>query len=58
MEGTTLRAPTAMAIYAIEIIPLVLMLVEEASQVDNTTKTAAYADYLTTAGTIVRLKNW
>ena len=47
-----------MAINAIEIIPLVLMLVEEASQVDNTAKAAAYADYLTTAGTIVRLKNW
>ena len=58
MEGTTPGAPTAMAINAIEIIQLVLMLVEEASQVDNTTKAAAYADYLTTVGTIVRLKNW
>ena len=58
MEGTTPGAPTAMAINAIEIIQLVLMLVQEASQVDNTTKAAAYADYLTTAGTIVRLKNW
>ena len=34
------------------------MLVAEASQVDNTTKTAAYADHLTAAGTIVRLRNW
>ena len=36
----------AMAIYAIAIIPLILMLVAEANQVDNTTKTAAYADEL------------
>ena len=47
-----------MAIYAIAIIPLILMLVAEANQVDNTTKTAAYADDLTAAGTIMRLRNW
>ena len=58
MERTTQGDPTAMAIYAIAIIPLVLMLVEEASQVDNTTKTAAYADDLTAAGIIIRLRNW
>ena len=57
-EGITQGDPTAMAIYAIAIIPLVLMLVEEASQVDNTRKTAAYAHDLATAGTIVRLRNW
>ena len=34
------------------------MLVAEANQVDNTTKTAAYADDLTAAGTIMRLRNW
>ena len=58
MEGTTQGDPTAMAIYAIAIIPLILMLVVEANQVDNTTKTAAYADDLTATGTIMRLRNW
>ena len=58
MEGTTQGDPTAMAIYAIAIIPLILMLVVEANQVDNTAKTAAYADDLTAAGTIVCLRNW
>ena len=48
----------AMAIYAIAIIPLILMLVAEANQVNNTTKTAAYADDLTTDGTIMYLRNW
>ena len=38
MEETTQGDPIAMAIYAIAIIPLVLMLVAEAN---NTTKTAA-----------------
>ena len=47
-----------MAIYAIAIIPLVLLLVAEANQVDNTTKTAAYADDLTVAGSVMRLRNW
>ena len=60
MDGTTQDEPTAMTIYTIAIITLILlilMLGEEASQVDNTTKTAAYADYLIAAGTIVRLRN-
>ena len=58
MEGTTQGDPAAMAIYAIAIMPLIFMLVAEANQVDNTTKTAAYADDLTAAGTIMRLRNW
>ena len=60
MDGTTQDDPTTMAIYTIAIIPLILlilMLGEEASQVDNTTKTGAYADYLTAAETTVRLRN-
>lgn len=35
MEGTAQGDSTAMAIYSIAIIPLVLMLVEDAIQVDN-----------------------
>ena len=58
IEGTTQSDPTAMAIYAIAIIPLILMLVAEANQVDNTTETAAYAGDLTAAGTIMRSRNW
>ena len=34
------------------------MLVAEANQINNTTKTAAYADELTAAGTIIHLRNW
>ena len=44
-----------MAINTIAIIPLVLMLVTEVNQVDNTTKTAAHVDDLTAAGTIIHL---
>ena len=55
MEGTTQGDPTTMAIYLISIIPLVLMLLAEANQVDNTIKSAAHADDLTAAGTIIRL---
>ena len=47
-----------MAIYTIVIIPLVLMLVAEANQFRNTTKTAAYADDLYVAGIIIRLRNY
>ena len=43
MEETTQDDPTAMAIYTMAIIPLMLMLVAESNQVDNTTKTAAYS---------------
>ena len=58
MEGTTQGDPTAMAIYAIVIIPLIVLLVAEANQVDNTIKIAAYADDLTASGTIMLLRNW
>ena len=44
-----------MAINTIAIIPLVLMLMAEVNQVDNTTKTAAHVDNLTAAGTIIHL---
>ena len=56
MDGSTQNDPTAMAIYAIAIIPLILMLVAETNQVDNIT--TAYADDLTVTETIIRLRNW
>ena len=46
-----------MAIYAIAIIPLILMIVDISHQDDSSTKTAAYADDLT-AGKITQLKKW
>ena len=55
MEGTAQGDPTTMAIYTISIIPLVLMLLAEAKQVDNTIKSAAHADDLTAAGAILCL---
>ena len=58
MEGTTQSDPTAMAIYAIALTPLILLLVAQANQVNNTTKTASNPADLTAAGTIMRLRNW
>ena len=55
-EGTTQDNPTAMAIYSIAIIPLILMIVDITCQDDSSTKTAAYADDFTTAGKIIQLK--
>ena len=48
---------TAMAIYAIAVIPLILMLVEATSKHQQTIS-AGYADDLTVAGMIRRLKIW
>ena len=47
-----------MAIYAITIIPMILMIVDIASKIDDSTKTAAYADDVTAAGKTIQLKNW
>ena len=52
MEGTTQSDSAAMVIYAIAIVPLILMLVEIRMQDNNQTKTAAYVDDLTAAGPI------
>ena len=57
-EGTTKVDPVAMFIYGTAIIPLILMVVDINSQVNNTTKTAAYVDDLTAAGKIIYLKHW
>ena len=47
-----------MAVYAIAIIPMILMIVDITSKIDDSTKTAAYADDVTAAGKIIQLKNW
>ena len=58
MEGTTQGDPAAMVIYAIAIIPIILILVEIRMQDNNYTKTAAYADDLTVAGRIDQMRIW
>ena len=47
--------PTAMAIYAMAIIPLILMIVDTTHQDDFSTKTAAYADDFKAVGKITQL---
>ena len=56
-EGTTQGDPTATSIYAIAIIPLVLMIVKIMStSPDNTSKIVAYADDFTAEGTVKDLR--
>ena len=58
-EGTTQGDPTAMSIYAVAIIPLVLMILEIMSTApDNTSKMVAYSDDFTAEGTVKDLKYW
>ena len=58
-EGTTQGDPVAMTVYAIAIIPLILMILEITESLsDCTSKAAAYADDLTEAGCIPGLKYW
>ena len=57
--GTTQGDPTAMSIYAIAIIPLVLMIMEIMStSPNNISKMVAYADDFTAGGTVKDLKYW
>ena len=56
MEGTTQGDPAAKVIYAIAIIPLILMLVEIRMQNNNHMKTAACADDLIVAGPIDQIR--
>ena len=53
-EGTTQGDPIAMTVYAIEIIPMILMIVDITRIIDDSTKTAAYADGVTAAGKIIQ----
>ena len=54
-EGTTQGDPIAMSVYAIAIIPLMLMVLEITS---NSSEMLAYADDFTAGGTIESLKYW
>ena len=58
-EGTTQGDPIAMAVYAIAIIPLMLMILEVTNQLPDTkTKMAAYADDFSAAGSVGNLLYW
>ena len=54
-EGTTQGDPIAMAVYAIATIPMILTMVESNTNA-SPTKIAAYADDLSSAGKIAKLK--
>ena len=47
-----------MAAYAIVVIPMILMIVDITSKIDDPTKTATYTDDVTAAGKVIQLKNW
>ena len=58
-EGTTQSDPAAMTIYAISIIPMIIMPVETVNNIpNNETKSVAYADDLSAARRISELKVW
>ena len=58
-EGTTHGDPAAMPIYATAIIPLMLMLVDEADQLPGKrTKSVVYTYDFTGAGSIINLLHW
>ena len=52
-EWSTQGDPTAMAIYAIALIPLILVIVDTTRQDDSFTKTAAYADDFEAVVTVI-----
>ena len=53
-EETTQGNPIAMAVYAIAIIPMILMIADLTNKIDDSTKTAAYADNVTATGKIIQ----
>jgi len=57
-EGTTQGDPIAMAIYAIAIIPLLLMIMEIVTPKAPSTKVVAYADDFTAGGVLKDLRTW
>ena len=58
-EGTTQGDPIAMAVYAIAVIPLMLMLLQITNRLpDKQTKMAAYADDFSAGGSLINIKHW
>ena len=58
-QGTTKGDPVAMSIYALSVIPLMLMVLEITNTNTNShAKMVAYADDFSTAGSISSLKYW
>ena len=55
-EGTTQGDPTAMATYALGLVPLINKLLD--IEVENRPKMVAFADDLTGAGSLKQLQNW
>ena len=56
-DETTQGGPIAMAVYAIAIIPMILMIVDITRKINDSTRTAAYDDDVSAAGKIIQLKN-
>ena len=56
-KGTTQGDPIAMAVYAIAIIQMIVMMVDITNKIDDSTKTAVYADNVTSVGKIIQLKD-
>lgn len=57
-EGTTQGDPTAMAIYALGIMPLLTQLINTMEEQKYDIKIVAYADDITGAGKLDELQNW
>ena len=58
LEGTTQGDPTAMPVYAVAIIPLMLEAAEPTCERESKARQSAYADDLAAACTIDELKKW
>ena len=57
--GTTQGDPVAMTVYATAIIPLLLMVIEILHIIpDHQTKTSAFADHFSAAGTVKNILHW
>ena len=57
-EGTIQGDPAAMAVYAVAILPLIIMLVDASVSKNHATISAGFADDLTAAGKIKELLFW
>ena len=57
-EGTTQGDPIAMTVYAVAIIPLILMILSITDKSSENTKAAAFADDLTASGDVSGIRYW